>query len=468
MTLFQEMKAIRDAYAAVKDILTHNACLIDIFEGNLLPHVLADLKRQLSEQSYEQCRHRVAPINLMRKLIDKMSPIYQPAPARRITGSGQDDELFAWYSAHINPNGVFMEAVEMLNLCKGFAIQPFVHKGVPRLRVLPNDKFFVRSTDAVDPMTPTELVTVACQGDGTVEYTAYSDTEYLIFNDKEEINHAEMAAAQNPEGVNPFGVLPFVYQPASKRRLMPTPDTDMLAMTKLIPLLFADLNYAVMFQAFSILYGINVDFQNLKMAPNALWPFKQDPTTDGKPEIGVIKPSVEIEPVLTLIQTQLALWLNSRGIRPGSVGQLTKDNFASGISKMIDEMDTVELRQNQVDVMGAVEARVWDLVMHVMHPVWVQQGVIGTTALFTPDAKVETVFNLQLPTSSRGQVVADLKTERDAGFIDTRSAVKKLNPLATDKEIDQLMTDVAADPLRPTSVPKAPEPQGGNGFGGAA
>lgn len=454
MTLVQNMKTIRDAYGSLQSTLRHNAKLIDIHEGNLLAHVLDALARQLSPQSFEQCKERIAPINILRKLIDKMSPVYQPAPARRVIGTPQDEELFAWYQSRINTNGIMQEAAETLSLCKAFAVQALVHNGSPKLRVLPNDRFFVLSGDQVDPMTPTHLITVKTEDDGTVKYTAYSDDEFLIFDDKNEIQHVDMAAVNNFGGINPYGVLPFVYETTSRRCLMPRPDSDLFAMTVLIPLLFSDLNYATMFQAFSIMYGINVDDEGLKMAPNAFWRFKTDDSKDGKPEIGVIKPSVDIQAVLTLIETQLSLWLNSRGVRPGAVGNLTKDSFASGISKMIDEMDTSELRERLVDRMTAVETRLWNLIMHKLHPVWVQQGVIDTAAVFSPDAQVELTFLTQMPMISRGQIVADLNTEVAAGFISRTRAIKTLNPLMSDKEVEELKAEIDAD-KHPAADPRS-------------
>lgn len=445
MSLTQDMQLIKDTYVADRERLDFNCEALDIYEGNLLKHLLEALQKQLSPQSYEACAQRVAPINVMNKILEKMSRIYQPAPARQIQGTPADEELFAWYLQRIDINRVMFYAAKILNMTKSVTLQPFAHKGKPQIRIVAADHTFPLSTDTVDPLAPTHIVTFENNPDGTVEYTAYTDQEFLIFDDKMDIDRAAMDAVENPDGVNPYGVLPFVYRSLSESLLRPKPDTDLLRMTKLVPLLFSDLNYAVMFQAFSIMYGINVDDENLKMAPNAFWRFKTDDSKEGKPEIGVIKPTVDIIAVMELVQTELALWMNTRGIRPGSVGNVAKDKFASGISKMIDEMDTVELRQAMVDVMLPLETELWDLIMHKLHPVWVEQGLIDTPALFSPDAKVELVFNLQMPTVSRGQVVADLAAERAEGFTSQRRALKALNPLMSDKEIDELIAEIKAE-----------------------
>jgi len=207
MTLRDDMHVIVDAYNAKRDALDHDRILIDIFEGNLLQYVEDDLRKQLSPESFEQCRHRIPPINLLTKIIDKLSTIYEPTPVRRIvkgSGSPKDEELLAWYIERLHINEGMLQALELFNLCKAQLLQPFVHLGEPRLRAIPNDCFFVLGTDGVDPKRMTHLVTFDAH-DGGVRFTAYTDAEFLIFNDKKEVDAAAMAELDNPDGVNPYG-----------------------------------------------------------------------------------------------------------------------------------------------------------------------------------------------------------------------------------------------------------------------
>lgn len=441
------MQQIIDCYNDRRNALHHDHALIDIFEGNLLCYVEEDLARQLSPKAYEQCRHRIPPINVLTKIIDKMSTIYQPPPVRRVvkdTGTQEDGALLEWYTERLKLQEM-AQALELYNLCKAQLIQPYVHRGKPYLRAIPNDRFFVLGCDPVDKKRVTHLVTFDAQGDNGVRFTAYTETEFLIFNEKKEVDTAAMTAVANPTGINPYGVIPFVYRANARFKVAPTQDTDIIRMVKLVPLLLADLNYAVMYQAFSIIYGINVDEQTMDMNPSSFWRFKKDANVEGDPEIGMLKPQVDIAEVMSLVQTELALWLNTRGIRPGSVGKLEADQFASGISKLIDEMDTVEIRQKLVEVFTEIESDLWDMVMHKLHPVWVQHGLFEQKALFSAGAKVETVFSKQLPMTSRGQIVTDQKNEVDAGFTTRRRAIKTLNPSMSDDEIDDLMEEIEAE-----------------------
>lgn len=421
----------------------HNYELIDVFDGNLTKYIIADLKKTLSPQAFEQQMHRLSPINILPKIVDKLTNIYSTSVSRQTEPEGQ--AMLDWYVKEMNPNLILNSANELYNLTKSSLVYPYVSKGKPKLRVIHNDKFAVYSDNPEEPQTPTHVILLAGKKDGLDIYWTWSGTQFLISDSDGKVCYDMMAAMENPEGINPIGRLPFVYVNASLNQLLPPQDTDTLTMVKLLPILLSDLNLAAMFQCFSIIYGIDVSDENIKFAPNAFWSLKSDKTSDKKPEIGTIKPQVDYDQVLNLIQAQLTMWLSSKGIRAGSIGQLTAENAASGISKLIDEMDTYEARQAQVETFVRAEAELWDLVLKYMHPYWFNRGLIDNPATFPMTAEVVTTFALQLPTQTRGAVVRDLRDERASGFISRRRAVKKLNPEMTEAEIDLLIAEIDAE-----------------------
>jgi len=472
MSLKDDIPMIIEFFKCHQDTIELNCNLIDIYDGNLLKYVLCDLEKQLSPETFAACKHRVAPINLLSKIIQKTSSIYTPPPMRRVVdGNESDTELFNWYQEKMDPNKYFMQAAKMFSMCRASLVQPYVHNMMPQMRVIQNDKFFVISTDKVDDMTPTHVVTFEYRkneyGPPKVVFYAYTQTEFLIFDADKNIYTEEMAALDNIEGSNRYGVLPFTYETASESKLYPSPDSDMLSMTKLIPVMLTDLNYAVMYQCFSIFYGINVDDEDMKLAPNVFWRLKKDPTRDGNPELGVIKGTVDYDGVMSTIQTELSLWLNSKGIRPGAIGKLDGDNFANGISKMIDEMDTHEAKEVLTNVFVKIENAFWDLTLHKLHPYWVQNGLIEMNQLFSESAYIETKFNVQQPLISRGQLVTDLKNEVDAGFTSKKRAVQNLNPLMDEEEIDALLAEINAQKQTPEQMqqPATPPVAPNNGQG---
>jgi len=429
-------------------VLRHNRILFDIFEGDLLRYVLEDARRQLSPQSFAQFQFRVSPINILKRFVDKLSKIYQQNPTRRpVDGRENDFELLNWYEESFRIDKNLNISNEFYNLFKNNLFQVFLNKGVPSLRAIPSDRFLVFSDDIVDPTNPTHVMLMFEvkdeKGENAIIFHVYTDEEFIIVDSEGKIMAQEMEMMGN-EGVNPIGKLPFVYTNQSTNLLIPKPDSDTLTMTKLIPLLLSDLNFGQMFATNGIIYGINVTEEKLEKSPNSFWRLKSD-NPDEKPEIGTIKPEMDILGALQLVQSELAFWLQSKGIRPGAVGSITTENFASGISKMVDEMDTAESRMKQVDVYKEAEQDLWDLVINHAHPYWLDTGEIDQSLSWTPGVTIQTNFAEQIPMIRRGEVIEDLAKEMENGFISRQRAIKKLNPQMSDEEIDELLEEIQGE-----------------------
>lgn len=445
-----------------QDLLKHNKILFEIFEGELLKYVLADLQQQLRPESYNSIRHRVAPINVLKKLVDKLSKIYEKPPVRMINNDSPGDKtLYEFYWKHMGPDENFNHANEFYNMFKNTFIEPFVQDGKPMMRSIPSHQFLVFGADEINPMRVTHLVKImgnfvklGSQGKGdnlpdrhVQKLFIYTDKEFLIVDSEFEVMQSAMTAANNTHGKNPFGTIPGEYINRSRNKLTPLPDTDTLQMTKLFPILISDMNFAIMFQAFSIIYGIDLDEENLSMSPNAFWRFKTDRKAGGdiKPEIGVIKPELDTDKVIAAIKFQLVFWLESRNIRPGNVGKMTGGDFANGISKMIDEMDTSSERTKQIPVFQKAEASFWKKIANNFHPVWAREGKIDLTTSFSSNVEVNVEFQEQRPNIKRSEIISEQKEEIDAGFTTRKRAIKKLNPGMTEKEVLELMAEVDAE-----------------------
>lgn len=441
---------------ANKPFLDHNKTLFDIYEGDLLTHVLADLEIQLGQQSFKQAKHRVAPINLLKRLIDKLSKIYNKPPERLpLIENQSDSDLISFWEETTQLDTHMDMANELFNLHKGVAVEPFLDRGEPALRVIPYDRFLPMSTDSVNPLRPTHMLKIMGEitrdvteldtlGDVKTTTTgttllifAYTDTEFLAFNTFGKVEE-EIMGREGVDGKNPWGRIPIIYFNRSRHTLIPTIDSDTLAMTKLFPIMLSDANFALMFQAFSIVYGIDVDDENLTMAPNAFWRLKSDPTAKGRPQIGQIKPEVDTDKVITMLTTQLSMWLQSRNVRPGSMGSLKSENFVNGISKMVDEMDTFEDRQKQVPFFKFGEQNLWD-VIKIQHNSWVQSKAFNKMNVsFTDGAKCVINFPKQQPELRITDVQLEIKKDRELGLTTRLMDLKRRHPNMSSKEIDEL------------------------------
>lgn len=437
------IKYLLDEAKKYNSVYAHNNELFNIYEGDLLTYLLRDMQKSLSPEAFQGIQTRISPINILKRMVDKLSKIYANPPIRELNiDTEKNKSLFMMYEDELNPNVVFNEANTFFNLFKNTLVEPYLEDGEPKARVIPSDRFFVYSNDPVCPNEPTHVLkfmgkVVTTAGEEKQIVYAYSATEFLITDLEGNIQTQMMTDYGNPDGVNPYGKLPFIYINRSSHKLIPTIDTDTLAMTKLIPTLLSDLNYAVLFQSFSIIYGIDITFENLSMNPNALWSFKSDPTTDKNPQIGSIKPQVDIDQVLRFIGSQLTLWFQTKNIKAGAIDKLTVDSASSGIAKAIDEMDTAEDRQIQTQIFQKAEEDFWELIINYMHPIWVKEPEFMTKQLFELGTEVSVQFPKQKAIYDETTVMTNSITKWEKGFIPKKKALSEMYPDATSEELDE-------------------------------
>lgn len=449
MALRDDVPALIDQYNAHKATFSHNAELFDIFEGNLLGHILRDLQATMSAETFKEVSTRVAPINVLKRLVEKLSKIYAKPPQRAIVDGGEaDDKLLADYVQAMDMNtemGSSAGANGFFNLFKNVWIEPYLDEDTraPKLRVIPSDRFFVYSVDTVNPTKPTHLVKIMGKykthaGVERTLFYAYTSEEFLIFNDEKEVLEDRMAATETVDGKNPLGALPGIYINRSRHNLMPQIDSDTLSMTKLIPILLSDLNYALKYQTFGAIYSIDCEIPKSVWAPNMVLNLKSDGNGDKPGTIGTIKPEVDSDKALTMIKALFSLWMETRAIKAGSMGTLTTESAASGIAKAIDEMDTSEDRQNQVPYFAAAEAQLWALIMTKYHPMWLNElGFKFKGLTFSSNAKVSVTFAEQRPNLDPTVAVDTQIKKLDAGLQTKEGAIRELYPDWSDKQVKE-------------------------------
>lgn len=425
-----------------QSVFDHNNALFNIYEGDLLTYVLADLRKALSPKAFQDIEKRLPPINVLRRLIDKLSKIYVTDPIREITPDSEKNKaLFDWYAKQLGPTHVFGQANVFFNLFKSTLIEPYIFNSKPCARVIPSDRFFVYSNDLVNPNVPTHYLKFMGKKNGKQCIYVYTDEEFLIVDEMGSIQRDQMLAAGNPDGINPYGKAPFVYVNRSNHNLIPKPDTDMLAMTKIIPILLGDLSYAIMYQSFSIIYGVDITFENLDMNPNALWSFKSDPASDKNPQIGSIKPQVDIAEVLNYVSSLIALWFQTKNIKAGSIDTLNVNNASSGIAKAIDEADTSEDRTVQTKYFKKAEEDFYSLLINHMHPVWSADKSFGAKQAFEPGTEVVVTFPEQKALVDKSQVQKDSIELWKVGMISKEKALSQIYPDASSEEIEDMLED---------------------------
>jgi hypothetical protein len=442
MSLRGQIKKLLSEWKSQNNRRLHDESLIRIYEGDLKGELVEFIKKDMPN-TWDRLVGRIAPINVLKRLNDKLSKIYQQNVIRMpAQASTTASDLLSWYEMSMEANVYFNISNELFNLTKNCLVQPFVYQTKPRMRTIDSTKFAVLSEDPVDNTRPTHVILYMGKlPTGRDYFYAYTDTEFVAFDDNEEILTRHMEDIGNPEGINPIGRIPFVYCKRSRSKLIPTSDSDLLQMSLIIPLLLSDLNYAIKWQAYSIIVFMNAKPNNLVRDAAAIWELHSDPETpDLKPGIDTIKPDIDINSVLQNTAEQLGLWLQTQGVKPGAVGRLSGDNFSSGVSKLIDEMDTYENRLVQVDYYKGYEREFWDLTLNYLHPYWLSKQAV--TAAAWPGGDVDTDFPKQLPMESRRDVIGTVKEEMELGLLRRVDALKRLNPGWSTEKCEEYLTQV--------------------------
>lgn len=429
-----------------RDFLATNTQALDIYEGNLKPYVDNILKGSLSPTYYNSIKDRILPINVLQRYIDKVSTTYSKPPVRK-SANPRSQEFVDFYSATLNINNSASIADAYSNLFKGYAWEPYIDKfGKPALRELPFNQFLVMSDSMESPEEETIFIKfMGKKGkeEDSMLLFVYTDSEFDAFYMSGD--EASEFLIEN-QGINVIGTIPLIYGKRQKNRLIPVIDSDMLAIAKAIPCQLTDASGAQMYQAFSIIYGIDISAENLKMSPNALWSIKSDRESDKNPQLGVLTPTADTDKVVSFITTIFTLWLETKGVRIGSTGSMDAGNLSSGISKIIDEMDVHELKKKSQYWFKKDEEELWNIKLPKIHNYWIRSGLLNPAMLPAPmpegiDPEIVVEFEAPKPMISRMEEINQIKAELELGTMTMRQAVKNLHPDLADEQIEEVIVN---------------------------
>ena len=286
------------------EFTAYNKTVFEILEGDLLSKAEVALRSQLlSDRAYTSAKQRLAPINIIKRITEKLTKIYSSG-VERDASDERYQEVVDYYVEELGLNDKLYDANLFFNCVKAAAIEPYEHEGKPKIRVVPPHLFLMYSDDIVEPTNPTVYIKFMGSIKKLIDktdkelghkdadlYGLYTKDEFLVVDSDGDMVLEYM---MDSDGVNPFSEIPATYANKSKFLLVPKPDQDLLSMQILIVLLLTDLAFGIKYQAHSIFYGINLNVENFEMNPDSFLELYS--TDDGsRPEIGSIKPEIDIE-----------------------------------------------------------------------------------------------------------------------------------------------------------------------------
>jgi hypothetical protein len=414
-----------------------------------------------SANSRAECKSRLAPINILPKIVNKLSSVYSINPDRDMKGMEKD--AFDNLLKAVDFDSTMRTANRFLNLFRIVAIEPVAATnpvtGLPKpesiamLRVYPAHKFLLMDDGTIDKNVVC-FIKILGTANKTQDaygrlnerfvtvYEAYTATEFIRF-DSEGISTTTIEITQedgttvNKEApdvrVNEFGQIPIVWMTRDVVTTMPPADLDTYSMVTLLPLLFSDMNYALKYKCFSVMYTIGLSAPKGAMAPNSILKFDKDSAVigDNQGELNQISPTVMVSEMLEAIYAQYSMWLESRGIKLNSMGTAQASN-ASGIAKAIDQGEVIEDVVYQRDIVTNCETKLFDLMAKFLG------NNLKVSTSFS-----ETSLLPETNTEKDNRIIMKLQNK----LISWNQAIKQTNPELSTAQLEEMKLEIEQDEL---------------------
>jgi hypothetical protein len=342
----------------------------------------------------------------------------------------------------------------MTKLSKHSLLEPYLDKeGIPRVRILPSHTFSLWSNDPINPENPTVVIKhlkVDAPEKENQRFAYWDDFNHYIIDGEGNIKINEMIAMDNPDGLNPYGILPFVHVTQQMELLYPIRANDIMSVQIAVCLLLSDSTLAQKYLSWAtlLLTGVEGD-QKVKVGPAAVLSLPQK--ADGQnPDAKYIQPNLNSDEVIRLVEKLVEFVLTTNNLSAGTmIGRLTSSNAASGISKMFDEIQSTEDINEQRKIYSDAEKELWGLFAHSMLPAWVEQGLVHNdyTGAFSPDFELSIRFPDIKPLLSRKERIENSRMELEAGLTSLKRAIKEINPDMESEEIEDLIIEIQKEKI---------------------
>jgi hypothetical protein len=305
--------------------------------------------------------------------------------------------------------------------------------GVPSIRNIPRHAYEVLSESTTSPELPDTVIKIIKDGIGAEQILAvWTKENYLKVNGKGDILEALP---------NSYGALPFIYINQATYSINPLPDDDLLKCSVAIPLVLTDLLLACKYQTWSILW-IRGESE-IDMHPSSIINLGYD--HQGRPEeVGMIKPEIDINAILQLITNILSTLLSTKGLSVSTIAtSISVNDPVSGVSKMLDNAESIEDQRDQQQYFYDAEIRLWSLIADNLMPVWRQMNLIAdVNKEFSQTFDIDIQFQKPKVMESDKEKLEVAKMKLDMKLSTKERELKLLYPTMTNDEIQTLLQEI--------------------------
>lgn len=458
----------------------------DIYADGGKKFLIESIKREFGNDALNEMR--LAPLNILKKIINKKSVVYSRPPVRIVENKSTSDQaLVDYYSYELGMNEVMQKANRYFNLfsntvlyavpfgdkIKACVVPPYLYSVTPNQfdptmlegfifnRFMEEDMLL--SQDDLGSATGYEgyqRQRGTENGKGLVgseERDDSQDRQYIFWTPSQHFTTDDTGnkivfdtAKSEEQFVNPIDRLPVVSL-NKDRDAQPwsTQGEDMVDLTLAIQTGWTDLLTIAKHQGFSILTIVAPEEpKKLTIGVNrAVW-LKQDPG-QAPPSISYVTGNSPLNEYKELLMELLGLLLTTNDMAPGSVsGVNNSKNYSSGFQALIEMADTLEALEADKPVLRNAEHEFWEVIA-AWHNYMYDTGVLNEEAKsygkFSEDFDVAIHYADMKPIESEKDRLEAVEKLVALNLITQRDALRKLNPDLTDDQIDQNMKDIASE-----------------------
>jgi hypothetical protein len=454
----------------------------DIYLDGGKEFLLEQISREFSAEAVAEMR--LAPINLLKKIVNKRSVVYKVPPVRK-TELEPDQSLVDFYVSQLSLNEQMQKANRYFTLFSNCALYVRPSAGKLKLSIVPSYLYSIIPNPVDQTVVEawvfsafTEEGRVAPQADvpaasgvegyrrergikqagdkvasnekddgsGAGQFIWWTNHQHLTTNEKGELLNVDPSQPVELQVVNPIEMAPVVNL-AKDRDNEPwaTQGEDAVDLSLAIMSGWTDLLTIAKHQGFSILTVVSAEEpKQLKIGVNkAVWLRQRE--GQPAPSISYVTGNSPLAEYKDLLQDLLALLLSSNDMPPNALGGKATKNFTSGFHALIEMSDTLEAVEQDKPALRNAEMQLWEVIKrwhNYLYDLNELDEEARSFGKFSDAFAVSINFRDIKPVESEQEVLATVKQLRDLGLITRRDALKKLHPDMTDEQLDAKLVEI--------------------------
>jgi len=341
---------------------------IDYYNDRQIPYLMELLRERYLD--WKSLGLEPEFINVIKTIVDGSALIYRSGASRTLTsGAGevdpQEKKLWDWIMGNARYEATMKTVNRLAKLCRTVVIKPSFRRGCIRLDVLTPDQIDIIQEQG-DPTEPRAII-YSRPGSDSIEsmpiiYHYWDNEKYRRFTADGKI----IRMANNPENINPYGVLPFVRftETLPVSSYFVDSGEDLTVVQDAINLKLVQLNHLLKMQSFSVPVLIGYEGQDkITVAPGKPISIPLGRLGEGSPDFKFVSPNPAIRECLEVIQQSITRLANAYHI--SSANYSISGSQKSGFALVMENLALFEDRQNAVPFYEDGEEEMFELIKRI-------------------------------------------------------------------------------------------------------